>query len=86
MHNLTAVNIKTMDAKKDDKSTRRQVNEIKTKSDKLDELIVQRGSRTLICYIMTSMESVLGAVHKTTGELISQLSDPEKPAEKEIGS
>ena len=86
MHNLTAVNIKTMDAKKDDKSTRRQVNEIKTKSDQLDELIVQRGSRTLIRYIMTSMESVLGAVHKTTGELISQLSDPEKSAEKEIGS
>ena len=45
----------------------------RTKYQKLDKLIVERGSQTLIHYIMTSMKSVLGAVDKTTGELISQL-------------
>lgn len=82
-----------MDAKEDDQSTpsirglrwyrRRQVDEIRTQFGKLDELIVERGSRTLIRYIMSSMESVLEAVDKTTGELISQLSDPEIPAERD---
>ena len=82
-----------MDAKDHDQSSpsirelrwyrRRQVDEIRSKSEKLGELIVERGSRTLIRYIMTSMESVLGAVDKTTGELVSQLSDPEIPAERD---
>ena len=51
-HNLTAVNIKTMDTKEDDQSTRsirelrwyrcRQVDEIRTNSGKLDESLIQR--------------------------------------------
>lgn len=62
---------------------RKQTEEVRTQLEKLKELVMEKGSRTLIRYLMSSTERTLEEIAKTNKDLISQLNEKESVLETE---
>ena len=62
---------------------RRQTEEVRTHLEKLKELLIEKGSRTLIRYVMSSAEKTLEGIRKTNEDLILQLNESERLLETE---
>lgn len=62
---------------------RRQTEELLTHVEKLKELLIEKGSHTLIRYVMSSVEKTLEGIRKTNEDLILQLNESEGLLETE---
>ena len=62
---------------------RKQTDELRTLMEKLKGLVIEKGSRTLLGYVMSSTERALGEVAKTNNDLIKQVNEKESATEIE---
>ena len=56
---------------------RKQIEEVRNNLEKLNELVVEEKSRTLIQYLMASTEKVIEEISKTNQDLILQMNERE---------
>ena len=61
----------------------RQTEELRTHLEKLRELLIEKRSRTLIRYVISSAEKTLEGIRQTNEDLILQLNERERLLETE---